>query len=175
MLRALLIAMMGLAVAAASSAPVLPSRALEVATMLAQADAQNNRKAQTHTLNVLQRVGARPLLAEDAALLVRWSAATKRSVGPWRGRTLGPGFRHGLLAPGQELILEQIFSGGIAAAAAVSGTPDGSLRLRIVAPDSSAVCDDPRQCIWRPRFTERYRLSLSNQGAQASRYFLVLD
>lgn len=143
--------------------------------MLAQADALTDRKSRALTLTMLQRVGARPLLAEDAALLLRWSTARNRPLHNWRGRTLGPGFRHGTLAPGQELILEQIFSGGIAAAAAVSGTPEGALRLRIVAPDSSAVCDDTRQCVWRPRFTERYRLSLSNRGAQASRYFLVLD
>lgn len=114
-------------------------------------------------------------MADDAALLVRWAKPSSRPSDIWRGRTLGPGFRQGMLAPGEELVLEQIFSGGIAAAAAVAGTPDGALRLRIVAPDSSAVCEHARQCNWRPRFTARYRLSLSNRGTQANRYFLVLD
>lgn len=143
--------------------------------MLVKADMQADRRQRVQTLEVLRRVGAHPLMPEDAALLVRWTIVAKRPQENWRGRTLGPGFRHGTLAPGEELVLEQIFSGGVVAAAAVAGTPDGGLRLRIVAPDRSAVCDHSRQCNWQPRFTGRYRLSLSNHGTRANRYFLVLD
>ena len=94
-----------------------------------------------------------------------------------RGRTLGPGFRSGVLPPGRALSLEQSFLAGEAARIALS-TPDSRpIELRVTNGEKT-ICvktAERSSCRWVPIFSARYSIALRNGSNRRVRYLLGID
>ncbi|WP_432767567.1 MAG: hypothetical protein HEQ22_08940 [Sphingopyxis sp.] len=157
------------------------SRATRIAHDLALADAAfeaGDRPVLASALLRIDRRSARPLDAATPDPLARWRAAVPGAAPPLRGRALGPGYVRGTLAPGAATSMDQLFLSGQAATIAAQSAPHKQMRLRIYDAGGALVCErapaHARDCRFTPLFTQRYRIELSNGGAQA-RYYLVVD
>jgi hypothetical protein len=171
-----------LVLATAAAAP--PDRAVLTADLLAQADVaaaspKTARKELARTLAQLDRLGVRGDPADEGdggAALADWRSRAGRTDPPMRGRVLGPAFRRGWLEAGATMKVDQLFLAGQNASVAVSGTPGQAVKLAVEGPDAPADCTGrDRTCRWTPIFTQRYTITVRNNGQAATRYYLVMD
>lgn len=129
-------------------------------------------------IETIEALGARPGSDVDLADLIRWRAAVEKQRIPMRGRTLGPAYRSGRLAPGQVTTMEQTFLGGKTARVAISSRGDQALGMRVFDGSSKNVCSQiapNASCRWLPIFTQRHRIELENPGSALVEYYLVLE
>lgn len=173
---------------AADTPPALraaPSANTAAAVLLAGALAQADLAANagndadlTQSLALIAALDARPLDPSSAAQLTQWQSQIPAPPPPLRGRTLGPGYRQGVLAAGKDLSLEQTFLSGQKASIALT-TPGGSpLRLQVIDSAAKSVCTDQAataSCEWVPIFTQRHTIRLTNPGRQQARFYLVIE
>ncbi len=187
-LAALLLAGCNTATSQPLSAPPLAlapaaDPATDAASLLAAAEAAPTAEARAPLLARLDALGVRP--AEDAASddpLTGWRNQAKAGDGaPWRGRALGPAYRRAVVAPGESLVIQQIFLAGQRAqiAAHMAGTASGGqVALAISNPRQEPVCTRqlaPRaSCDWLPIFTERFAIALRNSGNREASVYLVV-
>lgn len=159
-----------------------PSRATLVAELLdtaiatddARSPRKNLRRKLAQTLDRLDRTGAHPIAGSMDAVAA-WRATNRLPpADAWRGRVLGPGYRSGAVAPGADLMLEQLFLGGKPASLALA-TSNQPIRMSVTAPDGSSICEGKLACNWTPRFTERYRVYIRTLGTKSAGFFLVVD
>lgn len=141
------------------------------------ADTREGRKEQRRALLTLDRIGAAPhdSNASDTLQDLRTSARLK-SAPPMRGRLLGPAYRRGELGVGQQLQIEQLFAAGQPAEAAVLGAKNAPFSLTVRQQKETPVCEKSlRSCKWQPYFTQRYTITIRNEGQASARYYLALD
>lgn len=131
--------------------------------------------------DALDALGARPAEGSaDAAADWRTQARRRgvRSNGDlFRGRTLGPAYRSGTLAPGASFATEQSFLAGQKAMIAIVPAPDRTLTMQVRTPEKP-ICaggvSAPRAvCSWLPVFTTRVEIRITNTGKAPARYYLV--
>jgi hypothetical protein len=155
----------------------------DAAALLAAAEAAPTAQARAPLVERLDALGVH--LADNAGTddpLAGWRNQHKAGDGaPWRGRALGPAYRRAVVAPGQSLVIEQIFLAGQRAqiAAQVAGSNPGSqVNLAIMNPREEPVCTRqlaPRaSCNWLPIFTERFAIALNNTGSREASVYLVV-
>jgi hypothetical protein len=178
-----------LSACADADAPQAPSRAalpagadasMRLADALAQADLAaeaGDGAGLARSLAAIAAIGARPLDPSSTAQLAEWQNRSPAPP-PLRGRALGPGYRQGVLAPGDDLSLEQTFLSGQKASIALT-TPSGSaLLLQVIDGSAKPVCTDraaTASCRWIPIFTQRHTIRLSNPGQRQARFYLVIE
>ena len=166
---------------AAPTQPAAKSKAQMLAEALAQADlaASSGKDADlARPLAIITALDARPLDAAGESELAQWQRRNPDTTPPLRGRTLGPGYRHGTLDAGDDLRIEQTFLSGQRASIALS-SPDGAkLRLNVIDGAAKPVCQHVAarpSCEWTPVFTQRHVIQLTNPGQSKTRFYLVID
>ena len=159
-----------------------PDPAARIADALVRADvaeAQQDRGALAQAAMVLDRLGARPETADDAARLEVWRAASlPDDTPPIRGRALGPAFRAAVLDPGSAAELNQTFLGGRAAQIVVRVARGPVPRLVVHDQANREVCklsDGAGSCRWVPLYTQRHRIQIANTGRGVSKFYIVFD
>ncbi len=157
------------------------STAATLADALAKADAAASTGSDSdlaQPLAIIAALDARPLDASAQAQLADWRSRSPDTAPPLRGRTLGPGYRHGTLSAGGDLRIEQTFLSGQRASIALS-TPGGSkLRLQVIDGAAKPVCQHVAaspSCEWIPVYTQRHVIQLTNPGRQKARFYLVIE
>lgn len=157
------------------------SRVLRVADALALADKAartGDDAALASPLATLTALGAQPLDDAAQSSLAQWQAKALDRGPPLRGRTLGPGYRHGTLNAGGDLQIEQTFLSGQKASIALSSPDAAQLRLQVIDGTSQAVCQHTASrpsCEWVPMFTQRHQIHVINPGRRKARFYLVVD
>ncbi|KPF63149.1 hypothetical protein IP79_11080 [Porphyrobacter sp. AAP60] len=160
--------------------PAGAAASVQLAEALAQADiAAETRNAAglAQSLATIAALGARPLDASSAAQLAQWQSQSPVPP-PMRGRTLGPGYRQGVLAAGEGLSLEQSFLSGQKASIALTAPAGSALLLQVTDSSAKPVCTDRAatvSCQWIPIFTQRHTIRLTNPGQQSARFYLVIE
>lgn len=167
----------------AGAAPVEPpTPAAVAAALLADADAAAAARTTTEAAQALARIltdidrtGLYQL--DDDHVLETWRQRAGITPLPvTRGRVLGPAFRHGRLAPGGEVQVQQAFAGGEPATIAVASVPREPARATLSVTDATAKCSGAmRQCRWLPLFTQRYTITVRNPTPAPVRFYLVMD
>ncbi|WP_395392726.1 hypothetical protein WBP07_16650 [Novosphingobium sp. BL-8A] len=106
--------------------------------------------------------------SDDAALTTASSAIL-------RGSPLGSGYRLGQVAAGQSESFEQVFLSGRKASVSLAARGGQPVNLRVTDRNRHTVCPSGPACNWVPRFTQRYRIEVRNEGRQQANYYLVVD
>ena len=175
MIRAMLLAALGaIALPTASDQTPADSAAASLAVLMADAPVAP-RKARAEALERLDRLGVHAVTGPDNAAMMAWRRELQPRPSVWRGRLLGPGFRQGVLAPGQHMEFAQVFAGGLNATVAVRSAPAGSVTVSIISGGGNAICRDGARCGWQPRFTERFTVRLANDAVAPRRFVVVVD
>lgn len=157
------------------------SAAIVVADALAQADRAaraDNDDALAGPLATIMALGAHPIDDAAQSTLALWQTKAPAKGPPLRGRTLGPGYRHGTLNAGGDLRIEQTFLSGQKASIALSSPDAAELRLQVIDGTSQAVCQHTAarpSCEWVPMFTQRHLIHVINPGRRKARFYLVVD
>lgn len=181
-------AMLGACTPATSTVAPLPVAQVAeppVATLLADALARADLAASqgkdselARPLALIASLAAHPLDAAGEAELAAWQRRSPDQTPPLRGRTLGPGYRHGVLDAGGDLRIEQTFLSGQKASIALSSPTGARLRLEVIDGGAQAVCQHVAErpsCEWVPLYTQRHVIHLINPGKQKARFYLVID
>ncbi|MDM7955267.1 hypothetical protein [Blastomonas sp.] len=155
---------------------------VRVANALVQADRaarSGDNAALTSPLATISALGAHPLDTAAQSTLALWQAkAPPDTAPPLRGRTLGPGYRHGTLKAGGDLQIEQTFLSGQKASIVLSSPDAAQLRLQVIDGASQAVCQHTAarpSCEWVPMFTQRHLIHVINPSRRKARFYLVVD
>ncbi len=132
----------------------------------------------------LETLGAHPAEGENdlaAAWKTRASAlgAKAPDAPPWRGRFLGPAYRHGTLAANASFATRQSFIAGQKADISVESEMD-ALELKVWDDDGKPVCQVTTSarllgCRWIPPFSGPSTITIANRRAEPARYILVLN
>lgn len=157
------------------------SSAMRLADALAQADVAG-RTGDDATLALplatIAALGARPLDDAARSALALWQERVPDHGPPMRGRTLGPGYRHGMLNAGGDILIEQTFLSGQKASIALSSPDAAQLRLQVIDGASQPICQHTAvrpSCEWVPMFTQRHQIHVINPGRRKARFYLVVD
>jgi hypothetical protein len=157
------------------------SAAVVLADALARADAAatTGKDADlTQPLAIIAMLNAQPLDESGRAELAAWQVRNPEQSAPMRGRTLGPGYRHGTLNAGGDLRIEQTFLSGQKASIALSSPSGARLQLQVIDGKEQPVCQNVAarpSCAWTPMFTQRHVIHLTNPGNQTTRFYLVIE
>ncbi|ANU07031.1 hypothetical protein [Paraurantiacibacter namhicola] len=190
-MRATILTMLSALVAACASVPdtaPLPSVVqLEAeaespaefgAALLATAEAAGDEATRAPYLARLNGLGVQVAEGESDDPLAAWRAADTSTSTPWRGRTLGPAYRRARLAPGESMEMEQVFYAGQKAEIAAHASKGARVELTISDRDTKRVCarslSPKAKCLWLPRFTERFAITLTNRGERPASVFIVV-
>lgn len=154
--------------------------ALEAASLLIAAEQARSDAARAPMLARLDELGVQ--LAEGSGgddPLDGWRQANKGPDDPpWHGRALGPAYRRARVAPGQSLVIEQIFLAGQQARIAAQTSTGASVALAISNPRAEPVCtrqlSPSASCTWMPAYTERFAIQLQNRGRVPVSVYLVV-
>lgn len=154
--------------------------AMEAAALLAATDEASNRAERAPLLARLDELGvhlADGIAGDDPP--ESWRQADKGPDDqPSPARALGPAYRTARVAPGQSLVIEQIFLAGQHARIAAQTSNGGRVALAISNPRSEPVCTrqlaPSASCNWMPIYTERFAIQLHNRGRQPVRVYLVI-
>ena len=158
---------------AALSDPARTARLLASADLALEAGRMDDVRTALASLDAL---GARSL--DDRDPLSEWRDAADYNEPAMRGRTLGPGYRRGILEAGETVRLEQSFLSGERAMVSLSGSQASRLTLRVSQPDDRPVCagsSPPVDCSWLPLITQRFTIQVSNRGPDRASYYLVTN
>ena len=159
--------------AAALSDPARTARLLASAELAREAGRMDEVRAALASLDAL---GAKSL--DDRDPLNEWRDAAAYNEPTMRGRTLGPGYRRGILEAGETVQLEQSFLSGERAMVSLSGSQASRLTLRVSQPDDRSVCagsSPPVDCSWLPLITQRFTIQVTNRGPDRASYYLVTN
>ena len=181
--------MLASALGACASAPERPGPAQAPATAQAdrvaeallaadRAEQAGDGVALAAAIGVLDRLGAKPLDAAAGDPLPHWRSLADTGEPPLRGRPLGPGYRKGVIAPGQTERIEQLFLSGQRARIALTAPGQNRLNLTVDDAKQSSVCGAgarPLRCEWVPLFTQRYTIAIANPGTAAAEYYLAVE
>lgn len=160
------------------SSPTTGERLLIALQAADNAERMGDETGLLAAVEAIDALGARPGTETDLADLERWRAAVEQQRIPMRGRTLGPAYRSGRLAPGQVMTMEQTFLGGEAARVALSSRSQQALGMRVFDGSSKSVCKQvasSASCRWLPLFTQRHRIELENSGRTPVEYYLAFE
>jgi hypothetical protein len=167
---------------AASAAPPELSAGQQVARLLIMGDEAINANERSAAAARLMAIGAHPATASDQDLASAWRGPTGSSAaGPvYRGRMLGPAYRRGFVGAGSFVTIEQLFLAGSEAEVVVSPLRAAQLDLAISDTGGQVVCRSAvirptARCSWRPPFSGRYQLRITNNGPAEANYFLVIN
>ncbi|MFZ1741719.1 MAG: hypothetical protein WAT93_02635 [Pontixanthobacter sp.] len=142
------------------------------------ADRRGDIGALARSVGKLQSLDAQPLDADGNRQLASWGEKLPHGLPPLRGRTLGAGYRSGVLAAGVDTKIEQTFLSGQKATIAVSAVDGSKLGLRITNGEAHLVCNQLAarpSCKWIPIFTQRHVIVLSNPGRKKVKFYLVIE
>lgn len=162
-----------------SAAPAGKAARVAAALVLAdKAERAGDVAGLAQAATALERLGASPQTADDAAVMQRWRASLPGDAPPLRGRALGPAYRSGALGPGATTRLNQTFLGG-RAAQIVLRVANGPAPLLVVRDGANrqicAADDDPATCRWVPLYTQRHEIEIVNNGPQRSKFYVIFD
>jgi hypothetical protein len=154
--------------------------AMEAAALLTAADEASSRAERAPLLARLDELGVH--LADGATdddPLEGWRQADKGPDDPPSpARALGPAYRTARVAPGQRMVIEQIFLAGQHARIAAQTSDGGQVALAINNPRREPVCTrqlaPAASCNWMPIYTERFAIHLHNRGRQPVNVYLVI-
>lgn len=169
-----------LAVTGAPSDLAAPE-AVQIAQALAEAENADRRgdvETLTRSVVMIRNLDAQPLDEAGKAQLAFWEAKLPEGLPPLRGRTLGAGYRSGVLAAGVDTKIEQTFLSGQKAAIAVSAVDGSKIGLHITNGEAQSVCNELAarpSCKWIPIFTQRHVIILSNPGRKKVKFYLVIE
>lgn len=157
-------------------------RTVQMADRLARAEDAYETGYSAKLAAILAAFAASPpraLQPGEEHRLTEWARAAQVDTPPMRGRVLGPGYMRGTLKSGETWTHEQNFLAGEPASLAVSHRGSGPVALRVSNGGRSAVCsfraNASKVCRFTPIYTQRYRIELSNEGAQDAVYYVVFD
>lgn len=178
----------GLLLAVGSAAPAADLSPADpvLRTLLAgdAAEGAGNHTALLDTVQVLRALGATPA-DEQVDLATRWTQeASDHGVAAsglgFRGRALGPAYRHGSLVAGGSMTVRQLFLAGQRAQISVAPVRGAAnLSMRVQGADGNTLCAKPiggsqADCIWLPLFTDRYDIVIENGGAAPANFYMVV-
>ena len=189
--RAIVVGLAG-ALAACVSAPEAPplptvadleeraeSPAALAVSLLSAAEASPDDASRLPYVQRLDSLGVRAEQDQADDPLSAWRADIVQEGPVWRGRTLGPAYRRARLAPGESMAMEQVFYAGERAEIAAQASRDANVELAIRDREAKKVCArtlaPQARCLWLPRFTERFAITLTNRGAKPASIYLVLN
>lgn len=165
----------------AATPPPASSDPLEdAAAALAAAEAAGSTAARAPWLRRLDalRVAAAEDTGDDPLSAWRAEAAPGEAPVPtFRGRALGPAYRHATIAPGKRMQIEQIFYAGQRAEIAAQSQDGQPVALAIRDKRQEPVCAaslaPSANCQWMPLFTERFSIELVNNGGKPASVYIV--
>ena len=149
------------------------------------ARASGNHAALLDTVQALRALGATPAEGQED-LAARWTSEAQAhgavaSALTFRGRALGPAYRHGSLVPGGSMTMRQLFLGGHRAQISVAPATGNAtnLSVRVHGADGETLCAKPVgegqvDCAWLPIFTDRYDIIIENGGKAAVGFYLIM-
>ena len=169
-----------LPLAAVDKAPL--SIVERVAIALSDGDSAQSPTIKALAARTLTAFGAKPADSETPDLAQIWASQARDGAAPlvYRGRILGPAYRNGSIIPGSTTATEQLFLAGQLAHVTVSASRGALLNLAITDSKGKAVCQimvgqPVGSCKWIPLFSERFQVTIDNNGPQNARYFLVVN
>lgn len=148
------------------------------------AEGAGNHAALLDTAQILTALGAKPADGQ-ADLATQWTqeasehGITGSGLG-FRGRALGPAYRHGSLGARGSMTVRQLFLAGQRAQISVAPARGAAnLSMRVQGADGNTLCAKPiggsqADCIWLPLFTDRYDIVIENGGAAPAAFYLVV-
>lgn len=142
------------------------------------AAATNDASALAKAVLTIDSMGAQPLTDADMSRLASWQGQSPDQQPAMRGRTLGPAFRSGSVAPGNSTIIKQTFYGGTTASVSLRVPAGSALRLRVVDQSNRRVCEraaSQASCRWMPLFTQQHRIEIVNERSENAKYYIVFD
>ncbi|GMM92563.1 hypothetical protein [Qipengyuania sp. MTN3-11] len=149
-----------------------------VADALVEADvAFANRETERlrQAIWTLDALGAQPRDEAGSMLLREWKASLPPGDIPTRGRTLGPAFLSGEVAPNATIDFEQTFLAGQRAEIAArthGGTPIGLTVIDGRAKTLCASSGNRIRCRWTPPYTQRHLIRIDNPRSATVKYFI---
>lgn len=159
-----------------------PTRAQRIAQTLADAEmaSDQDQKARLGELvNVLIASGVSPHDEQSTDLVNQWRQTASGNAPAYRGRLLGPAYVRGTLAPGETWSSAQTFKSGEPSTLAVSHKGSGPISLSVSDQSARTVCTaDERAspaCRFTPLYTQRYSITLVNEGPENAVYYLIFD
>lgn len=185
MIKLLLPGLLMMAGPAAPAADLSPSDPV-LRTLLEgdAAEGMGNHGVLLDTAQILAALGAKPADGQ-ADLATQWTqeahdhGVTDSGLG-FRGRALGPAYRHGSLGAGGSMTVRQLFLAGQRAQISVAPARGAAnLSMRVQGADGNTLCAKPiggvqADCIWLPLFTDRYDIVIENGGAVPAAFYLVV-
>lgn len=146
------------------------------------ARAKGDHDALLGTAQALRTLGAVPAEGQDD-LAAQWTreAHGNGASGPnFRGRALGPAYRHGSLGAGGSVTVRQLFLAGQRAQISIAPARGAAnLSMRVRGANGATLCAKPvdgaqADCAWLPLFTDRFDIVIENSGAVPADFYLVV-
>lgn len=145
---------------------------------------RGDHRALLEDAQLLRALGAKPADGQDD-LATAWtqeaqSHGVTRSSLNFRGRALGPAYRHGSIGAGASMTVRQLFLAGQRAQISIAPTHKAShLSVRVLGTDGNTLCAKPvngaqANCAWLPLFTDRYDIVIENGGAATEAFYMVV-
>ncbi len=176
-------------VAAASATDLVSIVSFELQAGIS-AEARHDGKALMAAALSLERAGAHPAEGEtDIARL--WQQQAKMLGArmpvrlPFRGRTLGPAYKRGAIAPHAGFQTLQSVNAGENARVNVMSVKGAMLTLDVRDDDNHSVCQPAQsargvatkvlECRWVPAFTGMNTITLNNTSDFQDTYFIVIN
>ena len=148
-------------------------------SLLSAAEASPDGESRLPYVQRLDSLGVRVEQDQADDPLSAWRADIVQKGPVWRGRTLGPAYRRARLAPGESMAMEQVFYAGERAEIAAQASRGAKVELAIRDREAKKVCartlSPQARCLWLPRFTERFAITLTNHGTKPASIYLVLN
>lgn len=133
----------------------------------------------------LSLIGARPQdgapdLARQWANRAKALGAAPASTPPFRGRTLGPGYRSGRISAHGAFRTRQTYNAGQRAEIVVVPGDDMPLSLEVLDDEGTAVCSVAAStrnlgCRWVPSFTGANTIEVGNDNPHPVNFYIVLN
>ncbi len=169
----------------ASSAENRNMAVIDILRLGSKADAENNVHALMRAALALNRAGAHPAEG-DTDISEIWIAKAKSLsekmplIYQYRGRTLGPAYRRGIIAAHGKFTTQQSVNAGQSATVNVVALKGATLGLDVTDDDHQQVCHlthtvRERDCHWMPTYTGISTFILTNYSDFQDSYFIVIN
>lgn len=171
--------------AAAAQTPAAGDAVLQTLAAGEAARGQGDYAALLRAGQALRLLGAHPAEG-DVDLAAQWvreatdHGATLPSDATYRGAALGPAYKRGALAGRGSFSVKQLFLAGQTARIAVAPVDGGAaLSVSVKGMDGATLCTKSivgqgAECAWMPVFTDRYAITIENEGTRPAAFFLTM-
>lgn len=170
---------------AAHSAELNGTAVIDILRSGSAADSRGDGKALMRAGLALERMGVRPAAGETDIGQI-WFAKAKAlgvkipTVPHYRGRTLGPAYRRGIIAAHGTFITQQSVNAGESAVINIMAVKGAELGLDITDDDNHQICHLThdtlmRGCHWVPVYTGMNALTINNSSDFSDSYFIVIN